>query len=106
MRTEHGQPGQLNAYSLDIDDECTGFGKHKRCQVYGDPADTTLVEVTASDAPHLAHLPWPTVAQARRCANGERRVHEHGRLFARDVDPVIWKHPNGTERRTFEFDIA
>ena len=64
-KREHGVPGQLNGYVLDVDDECTGKGKHKRCQVSGEVDAVTRevigVDVTCHlDAPHLAHLPDPT----------------------------------------------
>lgn len=88
----HGQPGHINAHTLDTDDDCTGFGTHARCIVYGDP-QYGIVTVTADlSVPHLRGLPCPTVAQARKVAMGSSRVHDYGRLRFQATQE--WINPN------------
>lgn len=102
---EHNVPGQLNSRVLDVDDECTAFGAHRRCQVYGEP-DGSAVTVTCDvDVPHLRHLPVPTMAQARRCANGERRVHDRGRLVF-DREQTWTNTNNGHAMLDFVFTVT
>lgn len=106
-RLEHGQHGHLNGYELDTEAECTGRGQHRRCIVYGSP-DGSSVTVRAEASETTAHLPEPTMAQIRKVALGEQRVHDAGRLVFRSV--VRWQRKTWDgrpiETSDYEFDVA
>lgn len=66
--------GQLNIYVLDIDSDHTGFGKHNRLVVFGNPKQHR-VEIRED----LRGLPLSTEHDRQKFARGWTRQHPRNR---------------------------
>lgn len=75
-KVPHGEPHNINLLVRDIDDECTGFGKHNRLVVFGS-TDGTYVHIREDIIPGR-NLKTATPAQRLKVANGGRRIHPRG----------------------------
>ena len=72
IQRAHGVPSQLNTYCLDVDSDCTGFGRHNRLIPYlGRDGVVTISETVRG-------LPMSTEADRMKVSRSWRRIHPPG----------------------------
>lgn len=74
MDKAHGVPNQLNIYELDVESDCTGYGRHNRLIVMMD-RKTNTIDVREDNI----GLPDSTDKDRRKLANNPaHRLHRKG----------------------------